>query len=220
MNQETDSVGLNDSTKVLPVDIEHGGIRVAGCFTFVISGFAFYWLGQIVLPDAGLLMIIISVLLASGATYLADMLLKGRWLSGRELVMAPDEMRIQQGERTERLVKRDEPFNALRWCFEVRRTGRVKKGWYVVACTLEQEGVYLPIYTFCSPEVLETLEDKDEFVLLERPRKGENQRDMKLAGQQRRLQDAETVRGIEGAELTYDDFVVYMAYLKREQWLS
>jgi hypothetical protein len=44
---------------------------------------------------------------------------------------------------------------------------------------------------------------------------------MRVAGEQRRIQEAENFRGYEGGELTFDDFIGYIDYLQHNQtsWL-
>jgi len=108
--------------------------------------------------------------------------------------------------------------NVTQWRFTVKRRGRAEKGWYVVAIALEQDDVYLPVYTLVSPEQYEAMDKADQFIeltlrredFIKKSAKGD---DIRLSGTQRQLYVAETARGLDGAEMLPDDFNTFLRYL-------
>lgn len=204
---------------VLPVDAEHGGIRAAGCATlFAMTLFSFFVL-SLLLPHAALVNVLLALMMGAGAAYGTDRTLKGRWQSGRILTADARTIQLTQNQRQEMHIAAGQQVNVLPWRFTVSRNGRVKKGWYVVALGLEQEDLLLPVYTFLPPEEFEKLPLADQFTLLVREDKNEaamtgSAREMKAAGQQRRLREAEKMRSVMGAEVTPEQFTAYIAYLQ------
>ncbi len=110
------------------------------------------------------------------------------------------------------------------WQFEITKRARIPKGWHMIACALEQDGVYLPAYTFVSPEDFESMERTGRFTKLLSKKELKSQgmgQDMRLAGEQRRLHKAEAQRWMYGAEMTQADFSAYLDYLQNQfpQWM-
>lgn len=217
---------ITDTPLSLPVDPEHGGIRAVGCLTFFLtSGAAFMVLG-VVLAQAALLNVLLALLVGAFIAYLVDQWLKGHWPSGRRLLVDDTTVQVMQRDKVELSVDPQRQVNVLPWRFTVRRNGRVKKGWYVIALGLEQDDMLLPVYTFAPPERFETLPLADHFTALQREDKKEanvtgSARELKAAGQQRRLHEAEKARGILGAEVTIDQFETYLRTLQAKfpQWM-
>src|SRR5690606_7750457 len=95
----------------------------------------------------------------------------------------------------------------------------------MVACALEQDDSYLPVYTFMSPEDCDLLKVPNHFTLLtskkEQPDQTAGKTDLRLAGEQRRLHTAENARWLNGAEMTKDDFIRYIRQLQEQfpQWM-
>ena len=107
----------------------------------------------------------------------------------------------------------------LTWNFQVKRSSRIKKGWYVLSVSLEQEGEFIPVYTFASPEDFETFSMADRFTtLIKRDRNKDKEKpaggSMRRAGEQRRLHEAEYDRGMNGAEVTLEQFIEYLDHLQ------
>lgn len=209
----------------LPVDVEHGGIRAAGCGTFAVGSIlGFFLLNLLGIPAVATAIgsLVVGGLIAN----LMDRYLKENWSSGRVLLADAEQIILRQRDDVERELNPLQHVNVLAWRFEVPRTGRVRRGWYVLALALEQDGDYLAAYTFASPKTFEGMPHSDLFTRLDRKKrrksKSESIREMKAAGEQRRLLEAESERGFNGAELTYEDFLQYLTFLHESypKWMS
>jgi hypothetical protein len=213
---------LNDSstTLTIPVDSEHSGIRIVVVLVFLATWLLTYLMLDAVIPSAGMNFIAIggSLVLAFLATWLVERLLKGRWPSGRVVQVERSGVRMARKGTTQAEIRAEQPVSVLLWRFQTKRRTRVPKGWYVLACALEQNERYLSVYTFLSPTQFKGLEKAERFTLLKGkkdvtkdPKGGRD--DLLLAGEQRRLMQAENQRWLEGAEMTAEDFQTYLAHL-------
>jgi len=155
---------------------------------------------------------------------LVERLLKGNWLSGRELVVETEHIMLRKHDEVERQIDPQQHVNVLAWHFVVQRSRRVRKGWHVVGLSLEQNGDYVPVYTLASPEDFEILNEKQLFTRLERPKRTDDRTktSMRQAGEQRRLLEAEQDRGYNGAELTVEEFKSYLKHLQTNHpsWMT
>lgn len=206
----------------LPVDAEHSGIRAAGCLTFIALFFAGIGLTLLLIPGGGVIGLLVGLALAAVGAQQLDRYLQGRWPSGRKLIVNDERILLSRNDKIERQINPQQQVNPLMWCFTVRRSGRVKKGWHVVALSLQQDDAYVPIYTFVPPDELDNLPLAERFEKLQRPSKVDTKSEssMKLAGQQRRLHEAEQDRGWDGAELTREQFVDYIQHLQQHyKWM-
>jgi hypothetical protein len=208
----------------LPVDAEHSGIRTVGCFTFFAASVAAFFLFSLLL--SGLLTLMLALLTGAAIAFLADYWMKRHWPSGRRLVVDQGAVQVMQNDKVEMTVDASRQVNVLPWRFTVKRNGRVKKGWYVIALGLEQDDLLLPVYTFASPDRFEELPLKSLFTALQREDKKEkgvtgSARELKQAGLQHRLQDAEKARSLMGAEVTIEQFETYLQTLQTQfpQWM-
>lgn len=212
-------------TLSFPVDPEHGGIRIVGCLAFILFSIIGSIVTSTLFPAFGLLNLGLGVIIAVIATYLADIWMKKNWPSGRVVELSTDNLRIMKHNTNERMIDPQQQTNVLMWKFEVKRNTRVPKGWFVVACSLQQDDIYLPVYTLVSPEQLKQLRLVDQFVTLESKKPQHsvkpNESRMRLAGLQRRLHDAETDRSLLGAEMTPEQFNQFLAYLQENfpKWM-
>lgn len=200
----------------LPVDPEHGFLRLVVMLTFVLSGVGSYVLLNILLaqvPFINLIAIGVAVVIAMLTTRGVESGLKRRWPSGRVFEIAGDTLRLAAGDRVMREIDGAQHVNVLTWRFTITKRTRVAKGWYVVALALMQDDLYLPLYTFMSPEDFNEFKLNEHFSVLA-PSKGPEQPDLRLAGQQRRLRTAEYARWNEGAELTKADFETALAAMQ------
>lgn len=202
----------------IAVDAEHTGIRTAGCGVFVATLGVSYLIFNLFIPEAFLAVLVGSLLTAAGISYFVDMRLKEMWPSGRSLYADNNTIHIKRKDNIETSIDPQKQVNVLSWRFEVKRTGRVKKGWYVVGLALEQDDTYIPVYTFASPDQFETLPIKHTFETLQPAEKVKAAagRDMRLAGQQRRLHTAEKIREINGAEMSLQQFEQYIMFLQKQ----
>jgi len=205
----------------LPVDPEHGGIRTVGCLSFIFVTVAAFFIYSMMIPDGPLLTGMLALLTGAFVAYMADAWMKRHWPSGRQLLVDDTAIQVKQYNKVEMQVDPQRQVNVLPWRFTVKRSGRVKKGWYVVALGLEQDEMLLPVYAFAPPERFEELPLASLFTTLQKEEKKEasvtgSARELKAAGQQRRLHDAEKARGLLGAELTIDQFETYLRELQKQ----
>ena len=199
---------------VFEVDREHSGVRLLGCLTFLIGTIASYALLSTIFPSGGLIVAGAALAIAVALTYLADYLSKRYWPSNRAIQFAGDLIQLVQGGQVQGEIDAAAMTNLLVWHFEARRHPRVPKGWYVVANALEQDGEYIVSYSIASPADFEALPLSRLSIRYQRkkPKKGEAQ-NLKEAGAQRRIAQAEFHRGELGAEMSLEDYHAYLDYL-------
>ena len=128
------------------------------------------------------------------------------------------------GDKVQNDIDANQRVNVLLWRFQINRRSRVPKGWFMVACALEQDNLYLPVYTFMSLKDLENIKNSTgHFTLLQSQKEAKKQGNdnMRLAGEQRRLHTAESARWMEGAEMTQADFMALIRQLQEQypQWM-
>jgi hypothetical protein len=206
-----------------PVDAEHSGIRAAGCGAFTVLLVVGFVLGNILIANGAVFGLILGLATAAVGAQLLDRYLKQNWPSGRKLVITPERVLLSRHDKVERQINPQQQVNPLFWCFPVKRGGRVKKGWFVVALSLAQDETFVPMYSFFPPDAIDNLPLAERFEQLQRPSKVNtgSEREMKLAGKQRRLYEAEQDRGWDGAELTQAQFQQMITHLQRHypQWM-
>lgn len=209
------------------VDQEHNALRAALFAFFIAAWIVIYLVLDRLLRDTGLnlLALLIGLIAAFGATALAERVLKGRWTSGRVLVIDTAGVQLTHRGETQLDIAIARPVNLLLWRFIVRRRSRVPKGWSVVACALREGDSLLSVYTLMSPQQIDALPQRERFHILEsdkadakrasQKRSVENLRvgELRDAGEQRRLHDAERDRWMHGVELTPTDFSAYAAHV-------
>lgn len=208
----------NDHIVEFPVDPEHTGLRLAiilGFFGLGVIGFVVFSL--LFSGEWAILNIALAAVVAYGGAMLIERLLKNRWRSGRAVNLDTQSVKLVQKGAVETQINASDPVDVLAWRFEVKGRGRVPKGWWVVACGLAQDDRLLAVYTFMSPKRLDTLSQamRERFKVLISDKKAKKKSDplgadMRLAGEQRRLHEAEQRRWYEGAEMNNDDFVRYV----------
>lgn len=196
------------------VDQEHSGVRLLGCFTFLFGSIISYLVVSSLFSNGGLLAVGAALAMAIALTYLADYLAKRYWPSNRVIQFADDMIQLMKGEQLQGAIDGGATVNLLMWHFEAKRHPRVPKGWYVVANALEQDGEMIVSYSIASPTDFEALPLSRLSVKYQKKKrkKGEPQ-NLREAGVQRRIAQAEFHRGELGAELTLDDYHAYLDYL-------
>lgn len=213
------------SPLTIAVDREHSALRL-----IVIAVFVGLWVVAFIIANTLIVsqgFNILAGLIAFGVAALGSRLLepflKQRWPSGRVVEVDENGVRLITRGKTEADVKSNDAVSVLLWRFKVPRRGRVPKGWYVVACAIEQDDNYLPVYTFVSPEQNNTLNSAGRFIDLmsEKAAKNVKQDSLRVAGEQRRVRVAESHRWHNGAEMTFEDFQQFIARLNGQfpQWL-
>jgi hypothetical protein len=216
-----------DNTLTISVDSEHGALRLVVILTFIIVWIAGFVVVSLLIPNNGLslLAILIGFGAAYGITTLVERFLKQRWPSGRAVQVDRNGVKLLHKGALQREMMSEDPVNTLLWTFKIAKRARVPKGWSMLGCALEYENVYLTVYTFMPPTQVETLDMAQQFKKLISQRKGQGQaemrEDLRVAGEQRRLRDAETNRWMEGAEMTPSDFIAYVNRIKAQfpEWM-
>jgi hypothetical protein len=205
----------------LPVDPEPTSLRFIVLASF-LAGFAggnllgdalFRW-GTCTLLSFGL-----GIAVGLVVMLITEKLVKPFWKSNRWVRVTNDEIAFLQGETVKRSVNPIQQVNVTQWRFTIKRRSRAEKGWYVVAIALEQDDIYLPVYTIMPPERFEALTKSGQFSELTIRREDvlKNKvdgNDLRLAGLQRQLYIGETARGIDGVEMLPDDFETYLSWLQ------
>jgi hypothetical protein len=162
------NITTTDSTLSIPVDREHGALRFSLVVIFIVVAAITFAIANALIPSEGFDIIagIIALAVAALGARLLEPILKERWPSGREVQLDHEGARLKYRDRIEEEIKSNDAVSVLLWRFKVKRRGRVPKGWYVIACALEQNDNYLPIYTFASPEQSDALNKSARFTEL------------------------------------------------------
>lgn len=201
---------------VLPVDPEHSGIRFAIVVLFIVTAMVLYGVISLLLPQSGGLNLIAAGGSLAGAavmTQVADGFFKQRWPSGRTLQIVDDKIQLSIKDRVQREIDGSQHVNVLMWRFEITKRTRIPKGWYMIAVALQQDDIYLPVYTFVSPDDFTSQPYSKQYMKLQ---KLPDESDMRLAGQQRRVRTAEDARWVEGGEMSKADYDAYLARLRQQ----
>jgi predicted outer membrane lipoprotein len=210
-------MGEADETLQFSVDPEHGGLRMAVLICFIGVGAVSFAIVSGIFASLSfgvLLAAAIAIIAAMTVTRAVESRLKNRWPSGRVLEVTPSTVRFALKGETQREIDPTQHVNVLMWRFPINRRTRIPKGWYVVSLALMQENIYIAVYTFMSPEDFKDFPMSEQYVLLTPPKKQET--DIRLAGQQRRLREAEVWRWNEGAEVSKEDFMSYVNRLQAQ----
>ncbi len=210
-----------DNSLTFPVDKEHGGIRLVIILSFIGVWIVSFMVFNLLVSNSGvnLLAVILSFALAYGATAALEMVLKRRWPSGRVVQISADGARLLKKGNLQAEIMSEDPASTLLWSFQISKRARVPKGWSMLACALEYENQYLTVYTFMSPAQVASYELAGQFTKLTAKRKKDQpdvRDDLRLAGEQRRLRDAENYRWLAGAEMVPADFITYISQIRAQ----
>jgi len=202
----------------LQVDREHSGLRLGmvGLF-FAILVIAFLITNVLISSEGfNILAGLIAFAIAAVVTRLSDPLLKRLWPSKRSLQLDANGARMMFNDKIQSEIHAEATANVHYWSFKIPRRGRMPRGWYVVACALQQDDTYLAVYSFASPSQTEQLQKLKQFTELHSDKsKGSAAKaeSLRLAGEQRRLRLAEEHRWHDGGELTATDFETFIKRL-------
>ncbi|MBK8026415.1 MAG: hypothetical protein IPK19_34765 [Chloroflexi bacterium] len=212
---------------VFQVDREHSGLRLAVLATFVVVWLIVFFVVSSLIASEGpsLLAVIVGFAVAYGATLLAERYLKGVWVSGRTVRIDRTGVEmLLKGQRQAQILSED-PARAVLWRFVIKKRARIPKGWSMFACALTAEDQNLCVYTFMPPNKVDPFARKATFPLLE-PKKSrtlndDDREDLRLAGEQKRLREAENMRWVTGAEMTQEDFIAFIdvLYQRYSEWM-
>lgn len=209
----------------LRLDAEHSTLRLAVLLSFIGATAAGFIIVSAVLPSAGLnlLALIGALFIGYAVSLVLERLLKGRWHSGREVELTDDgTIRLLKGGAPEREIERAEGVNVLFWRFEISKRARMPRGWSMMALALERDGEHIALYTFMSPSQVNEFEWQENFKTLT-SRKSQAaaaanplRDDLRRAGEERRLYDAEQARWMGGGELNRADFLALLDWVRKE----
>jgi hypothetical protein len=223
--QDSNTIPLEDvnsnadetETLVIPVDPEPVTLGLILLVILIVTVVVIYIAINTIFNGTGLnfIALLISIVLGAFVMQVAERFLKRMWKPTRFVEVNSRVIRSINKGKVERELDARMQVNVLMWHFEIRKRSRAPRGWHVVALALEQDDTYLSVYTLVSPDDFKVLNQAGRFDRLQRPTlSGAGERDMRAAGQQRRLQMAEAARGIDGAEMKLDDFKTYIARLQ------
>ena len=209
---------LTNATTSYPVDAEHGRLRLVVLFLFIATWIISFILLSSLIQSAGLniLAILVSFVIAYGISTLAERQLKTRWPSGRSVTVDDSGVKLVKRGQVEQEMRVDQAVSPIYWNFIVRKRSRVPKGWLMCACALTNEEEHLTVYTFMAPKDFEQYNRAEWFTLLAGKKETEGKTDLRLAGEQRRLREAENYRWLNGAEMTKDEFERYVEQISTQ----
>lgn len=210
---------------VFPVDPEHAALRLTVIASFFVVSILTYLIISVILPQDGfnLVGLVVGLGVATVTIQVIDAAFKRRWPSGRTLEIDEQGVRLALHGDVQSEIANTEAAQALMWRFEIQRRARAPKGWYVVALALNQDDVYLPVYTFMSPQDFQAMPFNQFYTPLSKDKPlAEAANDFRAAGHERRLRTAEHARWNAGAEIDKANFHAYVEVLRRRypQWLT
>ncbi|MEO8606714.1 MAG: hypothetical protein ABI690_02445 [Chloroflexota bacterium] len=218
---------INTPSLTIPVDSEHGALRLSVVGIFVGIWLVIFAVSNRLVTSEGfnLIAFFLAFVVAGVATRVSEQYLQKRWPSGRVVEMNADSIEVRSKTKVQDKIDAREPFSVLLWRFQTKKRSRVPKGWFVIACALEQDDTYLSVYTFASPTDAEMLQKQFKFTTLASEKnanaKDVRQDSLRFAGEQRRLKLAETFRWNSGAEMSMADFETFLNRLNGQfsQWM-
>ncbi|MEP7288568.1 MAG: hypothetical protein ABI947_22680 [Chloroflexota bacterium] len=210
--------------RVLPVDVDHGGIRLALPALTVLGFVVGYTIILLLLTalqvegSSGCLAFVGGLMIALLTLTAGDRVLKRLWPSGRRLVLESGGLQLEdkrRGRQQATQMQWNQRINALGWRFKVSRgSARVPKGWLMLSLQLLQDDAELIVYTFMPEKEAATLPIYQEFTaLVPRKQLESEQLPLRERGEQRRLLKVEQQRWQDGAEIRREDFVILIETL-------
>jgi len=206
----------NQNSLQIAVDPEHGNLRFVVTITFIVIVSVSFIVLNVIIPatSINLLAIIGSLVIGAAGAYFIEQQLKQRWPSGKVVELSSDSVTLLNKDKEYIRIPQSPDAHKLYWSFEISRRTRVPKGWLMVALALEYEDTYLCAYSLMSPDTFRQMPNHEHFTRLAKPTKQGESKDLRLAGEQKRLQRAESYRWHDGAEMTPEDFVIYVEKLE------
>lgn len=207
----------NDDLIEIPVDLEHSGLRGIVIAVFILMVIVSY-IGLnflITASSINLAAILGALVIGAGGAYVVEQQLKARWKSGKLLRLTGGSATLVLPNDYKITMTPDDAVQVHRWRFQITRRTHIPKGWYMVAIALEQGDIYIAAYTFMSPQDYEMFDPDNRFTELKKMTTQGEEDSIRLAGEQRRLRRAESVRWHEGVEIKAADFRVYIEQLER-----
>jgi hypothetical protein len=219
-----DSVPVSESqpvelsgARILPIDIEHGGIRLA-LPVLTVAGLIVGYVATSAILTAlnvdvaiGCFSFLAAIGMALASAAIGDTVLKRVWPSGRKLIVDQQGIVLEdrrKGRAKDIRLHWDQRINPLSWRFRVSRgSARVQKGWIMLGVKLLQDEQDLTVYTFMPAKDAEKLPAYKLFTALAARVELESDKlPLREKSEQRRLLKAEQDRWEDGAEIRREDF--------------
>jgi hypothetical protein len=223
-NLESDSAS---QTRVIPLDVEHGAVRVLlpilAIVGFILGYVVATWVINALHVEtaSGCIAALAGLAVAGTFTIGGNRALARLLPSKRSLLLSPEALELreqmQQGQSTVR-IDWEQRINVLAWRFTVQRaTVRAQKGWYMLGVQLLQDSAVLSLYTFASPNDAAAMPHYEMFKSL-MPRSAIQKSEVSLRelADQRRLLQAEDERWQHGAEVRQGDFTILMTTITQQ----
>lgn len=209
---------MTQESLTFAVDPEHSRLRLVVAVVFVVLAILLFFALSLAFPASGLNLLasIGALVVAAVMTQYFERQLKRRWPSGRQLRVSSNTLELLKDEQSIHKVTFSADSRLLRWYFTVQRRSRVPKGWAMVALAVQDENATVAAYTLMSPQQLEQINANEKFTLLQKPVSGAaTTEELRLAGLQKRLHEAEQLRWQDGAEMTLADFTTLAETIER-----
>jgi len=208
------TVATTNNTITFPVDPEPFSLRLSLIVLLIFTVVATYILAINMMGTSGinLLAFFGAIITGSVVLYVIEKPIKAYWPQTRFLIINDDTIKIERNGKLDRELDPRQQINVYSWYFTVERRSRVPKGWHVIGFALEQDDLYLAVYTIMSPDDFHMM--RRDFQKLQSKKRMNEGKDLRLAGQQRRLHMAEAARSLEGAEMSSEDFETYLSTLE------
>ena len=231
-------------TITLYAEQEHAGLRAVVVISIAVSYFLSFWLLNILgrlLPErvaslGFVLACLLAVPLAIGITWLLERWLKQVWHSGYSLALQDEGFHVSQRTVDGLDFDLNGNYSNLNWYFNLAgykrggRERRVSDKWLCLCCQVQQDEYRLLVYAFAPPTEtavyttnyplhFEKLNPTNIYDSRHNARFAPPSRPNKLpteviSGKNGRYWLAEQRRWIEGLELTFEDFEIFLQYLQ------
>src|SRR5258708_7651642 len=152
------SLSGESNSRILPVDVEHGGIRVLLPLITIAGLVAGYILTTVIVNTlnidvaVGCVSFIGAVVGALALASISDRFLKRVWPSGRSLSVDSEGLQLndtRRGRQQSQRIVWAQRVNVLAWQFKVSRgSARWPKGWIMLGLQLVQDEAEITLYTF------------------------------------------------------------------------
>lgn len=209
-----------------PVDSNHLGVRITVLIT-MIGGFL---AGIFAIPPLLRLLGILSALnilivvggafgLAFGLSWLAEMVLRQVWPSGRSIEVSDEAIVLHEVDAENTVIRWQDGVDVWSWCFTIEdRRQWVPRGWYCCALRLAQDRIAIMPYSFFKPSDAQELVGWSAFQELiseKYANRPGNEHLASLMTDQIHLRAAEDERWRKGAEMKPVEFVALLAKVKQ-----
>src|SRR5664279_4013352 len=118
---------LSSDALSIPVDKEHGGIRLIIFLVFIGAWIASFVVLSVVIPNDGFS--VLAILLGLGISYivtsLVDRLLKQSWPSGRVVQVDKDGVNILHKAKLQHEMLSEDTANMILWSFKISKRTRI-----------------------------------------------------------------------------------------------